>query len=81
MEDLKSELSRQYSAQPFNSHATQAFSHLQQGSNGLLEMYLHHASELLLKIHHMTEMSPIPAEDLSHYTMVCGLNSIHWKKR
>ena len=48
--DLESELSREYSVIALNNHATQAFAHLQQGSNELLEMYLHHAHELLSKI-------------------------------
>ena len=63
--DLKGELLRQYSKIPFDSHATQAFYHLQQGSDEILEMYLHHATELLSKIHHTTDMSQIPAEGLT----------------
>ena len=39
--------------------ATQAFAHLQQGPDELLEMYLHHTSELLSKIHHTMDMSQI----------------------
>ena len=38
-------------------------------------MYLHCASELLSKLHHMTNTSKIPTEGLNHYTMVYGLNS------
>ena len=53
----------------------QAFAHLQQGPDDLIKMSLHCASELLSKIHHMTEMSQIPAEGLNHYTIVYGLNS------
>ena len=73
--NLKSKLSRQYSAIPFDSHATQAFTHLQQCSDDLLEMYLYHAREFVLKIHCMTSMSEILAVGLNCYTMVFGLNS------
>ena len=47
----------------------------------LLEMYLHHASELLLKIHHMTDMALIPTEVLNHDTIVYGLNSTKLKDK
>ena len=63
---------RLYSTIPFDSHATQAFAHLQQGPNELPEMYLHHVNELLSKIHHVTDMSQIPAERLNHYIVVYG---------
>ena len=72
--DLKSELLRQYSTILLNSHGILAFAHLQQGSDELLEMYILCASELLLKIHHTTNMFLIPAEGLNHYTMVYDLN-------
>ena len=54
-------------------------------------MYLHHASELLQKFHHTSDMSKISAEGLNHYTVVYCLNcrmlkdsvvehqSAHWK--
>ena len=89
--ELKSELSRQYSSIPFNSHATQAFAHLQQGLDELLKMYLCCASEILSKIHHPSDLSQFLAEGLNHYTAVYGLNSrklmnnavghwcVHWR--
>ena len=80
-QDLKSKPSRQYSKISFNSHATQVFACLQQGSDELLEMYLHHASELSLKIHHTTDMAEIPAEGLNHYTVVYSLNSANLKDK
>ena len=58
----------------FDSHAAKSFAHLQQCSDELLQMYLHCASELLSKIHHMTDTSQIPAEGLNHYTVLYGLN-------
>ena len=73
-DNIKNELSWQYSTIPSDSHITQAFAHLQQGPIELLEMYLHCASELLTKIHHMTDMSQILARGLNHYTVVYGLN-------
>ena len=39
-------------------------------------MYLHCASDLLSKIHHMMDMTQILTEGLNHYTMVHGLTSI-----
>ena len=39
----------QYSSIPFHSHAIQAFAQLEQGPDELFDMYLNHASELLLK--------------------------------
>ena len=72
--DLKNELFRQYSPIPFNNNDTQAFAYLLQGSDELHEMYLHSASEHLLKIHHMTDMFKITAEGINHYTVVYGLN-------
>ena len=45
--ELTGELSRHYSSIPFDSHATQAFAHLQQGPSELPEIYLHCASELI----------------------------------
>ena len=38
-------------------------------------MYYHCASELLSKVHHVTDISQIPGEGLNHYTMVYGLDS------
>ena len=77
--DLKSELLRQYSKIPFDSHAIQVLAHIWQGHNELLEMYLHHASELLSKIHHTTNMIQILAEGLNYYTVVYCLNSTKLK--
>ena len=71
--ELKRTLSRQYSSIPFNSHTSQAFAYLQQGPDELLEMYLHHECELLLKIHHTSDMSHISAASLNHYTVGYGL--------
>ena len=68
-DDLKNELLRLYSTIPFNSHTTQAFACLQQSPSELLEMHLHGASELLSKIHHMTDMSLVTVEGLNHYTI------------
>ena len=73
--------SRQYSLIPFNSYAIQAFAHLQQGPDELLHMYLHHASEIVLKIHHTSDMSQISVKDLNHYPAVCGLNCRKLKKK
>ena len=39
----------QYSAIPYDSHVTQAFALLKQDPDELLDMYLHHTSELLSK--------------------------------
>ena len=41
--ELKSKLSRKYFSIPFDSHATQDFTHLQQGPDSLLEMFSYHA--------------------------------------
>ena len=72
--ELKMELSMQYLAIPFDSHATQAFAQLEQGSDELLDMYLHCTSKLLSQINHTSDMSRILAEGLNHYTVVYGLN-------
>ena len=72
--ELKRELSMQYSAIPFDSHSTQAFAQLEQGLDDLLDMYLHHANELLSKICYTSDMSRNLAEGLIHYTVVYGLN-------
>ena len=56
-DDPKNKFSRKYSTILFNSHATQAFAHLQQGPEELLRLYLHCASEYLSNIHHMRDMS------------------------
>ena len=45
--ELKRELSMQYATIPFDSHATQPFAQIGQGLDELLDMYLHHVSELL----------------------------------
>ena len=72
--ELKRELSMQYLLIPYDSHATQAVAQLEQGPHELLDMYLDHASELLSKIYHTSDMSRILAEGLSHYTVVYCLN-------
>ena len=79
--DLKSELSRQYSTIPFDSHATQVFTCLQQGPSYLNEMYLHHANELLSEIYHTTDMTQIAAESSNYYTIVYDLNSTKLKDK
>ena len=42
-------------------------------------MYLHHVSELLLKIHHTSDMSQISVEGVNHYTIVYCHNCIKLK--
>ena len=64
--NLKNELLRQYSKIPYEIYATQAVAHLQQASDAILEMYLHHASKLLSKIRHTTDMSQNLTEGLDH---------------
>ena len=44
------------------------------------DMYLHHASELLLKIYHTSGMSQISLEALDHYTVVYSLKSRNLKE-
>ena len=60
----------QYSAILFDSHATWAFVHLKQDQHNLLDMYLHHTSDLLSQIYHTSDMSRTLAEGLDHYTLV-----------
>ena len=67
---FKKELSIQYSIMPFDTHTTQAFTHLEQGPDELLDDYLHHVSELLSKIYHTSDMSRISAEGTNHYAVV-----------
>ena len=64
----------QYSVIPSDTHATQAFTCLEQGPDVLLDNYLHHASELLFKIHHTSDMSSISVEGNNHYVVVYGIN-------
>ena len=52
----------QYSIIPSYTHATQAFTHLEQGLDELLDDNMHCASELLSKIYHFSDMSRISAE-------------------
>ena len=58
----------------FDSHATQAFTKLEQGQDELLGVYLYHASKLLSKAYQILDLSKILAEGLNHYTVVYGLN-------
>ena len=60
----------QYSIILSGSHATQAFTQLEQGQDESLDKYLYQASELLSKIYHTPDIS---AEDLNHYAVVYGL--------
>ena len=59
----------------------QALAHLQQGPDELVEMYLHHASKLLSKIHHITDIAQIPVGGLNHHTVVYGPNSTKLKEK
>ena len=68
--DLKKELSMQYSIIPSDTHATQAFIHLEKGPDELFD----DLSDLLSKIYHTSDMSRISAEGTNHYTVVYGLN-------
>ena len=63
----------QYSLIPLDAHATQAFTHLEEGLDELLDYYLHHTSDLS-KICHTSDMSRISMEATSHYAVVYGLN-------
>ena len=65
----------QYPVIPSDTHATQAFTHLEQGLDELLDNYLHHMCELLSKIYHTSDMSSISAEGTNHYAVAYGLNS------
>ena len=71
--EIKKELSMQYSIILSDTHATQAFTHFEQGLDELLHEYLHHRSGLLSKIYHPSEMSRISAEGNNHYVVVYGL--------
>ena len=64
----------QYSAILYNTHATQAFTQLNQGLDELQDMYLYPVSELLSKIYHTSDMSRIWVDDLNQYTMIYVLN-------
>ena len=59
---------------PSDIHAIEAFTHLQQGNGVFLDDYLHHASELLSKRYHISDMSRISAEGTNHYAVVYCLN-------
>ena len=72
--ELKRELSMQYSAIPYDSHVTQAFAQLEQDPDELLDIYFHHAIELLSETYHTSDMSKIFADGLNHYKVVYGLN-------
>ena len=72
--ELRGKFSMQYSTFPVDSHTTQAFTQMEQGPDELLDMYLHHTSELLSKIYHTLDISEISAGELNHNTMVYGLN-------
>ena len=72
--DLNEELSMQYSIVPSDIHTTQAFTYLEQGPDKLLDNYLYHVSDLLLKIYHTSNMSRISVKDTNHYAVVYGLN-------
>ena len=56
----------QQSIIPSDSHATQAFTHLEQSPDKLLDDYLHHVSDLLSKIYHTSDMSRILVESTNH---------------
>ena len=64
----------QYSIIPSDTHATQAFTNLEQHPDELLDDILHHVNDLLSKIDHTSDMSRISVEGTSHYTVVYGLN-------
>ena len=72
--ELKRGLSMQCSIIISDSHATQAFTWLEQGPDEIFDEYLHHASELLSKIYHISDMSRISVEVPCHYAAVYDLN-------
>ena len=72
--EIKKELSIQYSIIPSNTHATQAFTHLEQGQDKLVDDYLHCVSQLLSKIYHTSDTSRISAEGTNLYVVVYCLN-------
>ena len=73
-EDFKIELSMHYSIILSDTHATQAFTHSEQGLDELPANYLHHASGLLAKIYHFSDMSRISGEGMNHSALVSCLN-------
>ena len=64
----------QYSIIPFDTHATQAFTHLEQGLDKLLSDYVLCVSELLSKLYHAFDMTRFSVEGSDHYAVVYGLN-------
>ena len=64
----------QYSIIPSNTCATEAFTHLEQGPDELLDDYLHHASEVLSQTYHTPDMSRISVEGINHYAVEHGFN-------
>ena len=72
--ELKNKLSIQYSIIPSDAYETQAYTHLEQGLDELLDNYIHHASKLLSKIYHASDMSRISVEGTNHYAVIYSLN-------
>ena len=72
--ELKKELCMQYSVNLSDIHPTQAFSLFEQDLDELLDDYLHHASNLLSKIYHTSDMSSISVEGTNYYAVVYSLN-------
>ena len=64
----------QYSLNLLHTHTTQAFTHLEQGPDELIDDYLHHVSDPILKIYHTPDMSRISAEGTNHYVVVYGMS-------
>ena len=49
----------QYSVIPSETHATQAFTQLEQGQDEFLDDYLYYVSKFLSKLYHTLDMSSI----------------------
>ena len=70
--ECKKEISMQYSVIPSDTHATLAFTNLEQGPDDLLDNYC--VSKLLSKIYNTSDMSSIAVKATNHYAVAYGLN-------
>ena len=70
---LKQHLTSNYSEIPYDTHVINAYDILQQGTDELMEAYLHRVQDILEHIHHTNDMSSTMAIGTNHAKILMGL--------
>ena len=69
---LKKHLTTNYLEIPYNTHTINAYDNLHQGSDESTGVYLHRAQDILMHIHHTSDMTSLSSIGTNHAKILIG---------